>query len=360
MSREIQVTSTLSNCTSSLPDGTYPDTQVTIILTANNGFYFDIVPKIGGWTEGEYLYRNFEKQSDTVYTLTTDFNDFSPYGTKGRMKVYKVEMQAEASKKTVIKDKYGLISVFNPTIDELNELMKKRFMSPSSGSTFLDYVDTAQYLINFMKLYVDVNTEEKEDVYFGPYNTNVKCNLVEDDIIEVDCGNCYIHEKYQNKLDYESEIEMYIPFVGFVELSPNEFMNRRVSLKYQVNVLNGESLAILSSDGDVRQTHSCNVGFKIPYILQAGNDTFQPATVNKDLQPNTNYLNDTPPIIYVKTPIPTNPEHYPYNTTSFYAVLGTLNGYTEVDELDFVVIHDTITQTEIEEIESLLSGGVFL
>lgn len=360
MSRNVKVTNELLNCVSSLPDGTYQDVTTTITLTCNSGFYFEIEPTIGGWYQGEFAYRTFTKVSDTEYTLTTNFDDFSIYGTTGHYAPSSVEIKGEAVKQTSIKDKYGLISVFNPTIEELNELVKKRFMSPTSGTSFMEYIDTAQYLISFFKLYVDVTTDTKEEVYFGPYATGVQCNVMDEDIIEVSCGDVYIHEKYQNKLDYESTITLYLPFVGFVDLSPSDFMNHRVAIKYQVNVINGDALAVITSDGDTKRVESCNVGFKIPYILQGTNDIYQPATVSNELTPNTNYLNDLTPFLYVNTPIPTNPDHYPYNTTNFYAVLGTLTGYTEVDELDFVVVHDTITQTEIEEITSLLRGGVFL
>ena len=50
----------------------------------------------------------------------------------------------------------------------------------------------------------------------------------------------------------------------------------------------------------------------------------------------------------------------PYHDTNIYAVLGDLSGYTEATEIAFKVLSDYITTTEIDEIKSLIAGGIVI
>lgn len=346
----------LSNCVCNYPKGEYIDTDTTFEITCENSYEFQITPTIS-YTIGTNSYSDeFNKIDECTYRITSKLVKGKYYNIIG-----------EASKKTIITDKYGLITAYRLNIEELRTLSKsrwnKRELNPVSvsGTTIYyvpndEYIDTAKYVVSLIKLFIPLNTENKDKLYFGPYDMDMDCDIIDNDLLVLNCGTVNIKEFYGNSIDYEyTDIEIYLPYIGFIKLATTDFMNKNVSLSYQVNVINGESLAIISADNNVMATYSCNISVHIPFQLGANE------YINTEIAPNNNYLYNENPFIYVKTHCAVNPDDtLPYHDTKFYAVLGTLTGYTEATEIDFEVISDFITKTEIDEIKSLISNGVFL
>lgn len=334
----------LENCTLNLDynDWCY---DFNIIVTANEGYDFASNVPFIEYTDksGNHYYPEFEKVSDSVYQIEYE-------GTSDR-----VFLTAIATKSTDIKNKYGLVSVYNPSISDLNRISKIRFDEFNGTTGNFKYTDTAQYLIKLFRIYCKVNTTESERVYFGKYDMQVDCPLVEDEIIILDCGNVTILEKYHNSIDYNNtDIEIYLPFIGFVNLKTSDFMNCTVNLKYQVNVINGDSLAILSVEENELLTQNCNISFKIPYTMEDNNKVYS------DIDANHNYLNSLQPFIYVKRSIMNDDRIKPFNNTSVYDNLFNFSGYSEIVDVNLNITNNYITNTEIDMIKQLLANGVIL
>lgn len=344
----------LTECTCNVQGGYALPVETTFTLTCDSGHEFQITPQIdyGGYeVQSEY----FDKLDDCTCSKTLTLR-----------KGYDYIITGEAVKKTVIIDKYGLITAYRVTKDDLREIAKARFIKPEyepvkvDGTIVLynandEPIDTAKYVVSLIRINIPLITSSKERLYFGPYDMGMDCDIIENDILTLNFGAVEVHGVYGNAIDYEhTDISLYLPYIGFVTLNTSDCMNKTISLSYQVNVLNGEALAIISADNQVIETHSCDIAIKIPYQLSGGDN------VRSDIEPNTNYLHNTNPFIYVRTHIATQPERMPYHDTNIYAVLGDLSGYTEATEIAFKVLSDYITTTEIDEIKSLIAGGIVI
>lgn len=346
----------LTNCKSNYPSGDYLNTETTFIITCEPGYEFQIEPSVTYGNRYDSYSDFLEKVNDTTYQIT-----------KRPVVGWDYVFTAEAIKKSVVIDKYGLITVYRPTKDELKIISTTRWQKRTyepvtiNGTVVLynandEYIDTAKYVTSLLKIYAHLDSDSKARLMFGPYDMGIDCDVLGTDIVTLDCGKVNVKGVYGNSIDYDStDMEAYLPFIGFVQLNTIDFMDKEISLHYQVNVINGDALAVLSADGKIIMTHSCNVSFAVPYQL-GGNEFIQNAIV-----PNTNYLLDEPPFIYVKTHSAVNPDSaLPYHDTKFYSVLGALSGYTEATEIDFDTLAPHITKTEIDEIKTLLGSGVFL
>lgn len=359
-----EIKNNLIRCSTDKPDDVYEFTEQTITLTADNNCEFHVTPKISYYAydetvlpwEWKYWDYEFERISESEYKYTFTPND--------RNKVYTVS--AEAVTKTDITDKYGLIAVYKPTKDILVQLSKVRFATPKLNSVTVDkaviyvateeYIDTAMYMVSLRKMYFKIETTIQENICLGPYNTEIECPVIGTDIISLNMGTIAIAGRHQNIMDYKNtDMQMYLPFIGFVDIEPSDFMDKAISLRYEVNIINGDALAVISANNEVMKMINCNASFPIPYRL---NDR---ENVNSQLEPNTNYLLSEKPFVYVKSYNASVPNgQIPYNDTKFYAKFGDVHGYTQATEIDFEVIHDYITTTEIDAIKQLLETGVFL
>lgn len=360
-----EIKNNLTRCVSNLPDDVYEiGKEITITLYADENCEFHVTPKISYYDFDKtsiphkwvYMDFEFERFSESIYRYT-----FTPNANND---IYTVS--AEAVMKTDITDKYGLIAVYKPTKDILVQLSKVRFYKQSPESVKVgdativlmntEYIDTANYAISLRKMYFSIETSVNENICLGPYNTEIPCDVIGSDIITLNMGTIAIAGRYQNIMDYKNtDMQIYLPFIGFVDLSPSDFMDKAITLKYEVNVINGDALVVLYADNEIMKMMNCNASFPVPYRL---NDR---ENVNTTLEPNTNYLLSEKPFIYVKSYNEAIPDsRLPYNDTKFYAKFSDVTGYTQATEIDLTVIHDYITTSEIDEIKQLLNSGVFL
>lgn len=338
----------LENCTANVEENIEYTGIIDIHVIANEGYDFlSVIPYIQyGTTSGNY-YPEMDKISDTEYHIVFESGErlYPQYND--------IDVHATATKSTGIKNKYGLISVYNPTANDLIEISKLRFEEFYGGN--IHYIDTAQYLIALFRLYCKVETSESERVYFGKYNMQVDCPIVDADILILDCGNVTILEKYHNSIDYNNtDIEIYLPFIGFVNLKTTDYMNCTLNLKYQVNVINGDALAILSVDGNELLTQNCNISFKIPYTMEDNKKVYS------EIDANHNYLNSLQPFLYIKRSILNDNRIKPYNKSSLWGKIGNFTGYSEINDVKLSIQSQHITYTEIAEIKQLLANGVIL
>lgn len=63
------------------------------------------------------------------------------------------------------------------------------------------------------------------------------------DYSEVDCGSLAIPEKYKSFMDYLTRIKLYLPFIGFVDISPTYCMGGALHVKYLCNIIDGSCMA---------------------------------------------------------------------------------------------------------------------
>lgn len=345
----------LTNCTCNVQSGNALPVDTTFTVTCDSNREFQITPQLDYTYGAEVISEYLDKVNDCTYSKSIKL-------VKGR----EYCITGEAVKKSAMIDKYPLTTAYRVTKDELRDIVKRRFVRPEyepvevSGVVVMynvkeEYIDTAKYVTALFRVNIPLQAGEKQRVFFGPYDMEIDCDVLDDDTITLDFGSVEIRGIYGNAIDYEhTDISLYLPYVGFTALNASDFMNKTVSLTYQVNLMNGEALAVISADNQPIQTVTCNVAVKIPYQLSGGE------YVHTDIEPNANYLHEVNPFMYVRTHIATQPDGMPYHDTNIYAVLGTLTGYTEATEIAFAVQSDRITTTEIEEIKSLIAGGVIL
>lgn len=88
-------------------------------------------------------------------------------------------------------------------------------------------------------------------VYIGSVEAlGVNGNLLTERYIEVDMGSLTIPPYWGNFLDYNphTKVEVYIPYSGFQKLDTDIVMNSTINLRYRIDYLSGESVAIILVD----------------------------------------------------------------------------------------------------------------
>lgn len=242
----VHVDSTLSNCTSAdvLPDFYLQGSRVEITLQANENTEFQDTPVLSHQNEtGYYVEKEFtvsadKKTATVVYDLPKTYN------------VQSVSIYAEATPVQVIGGNYGAISVYLVTLENLAEFAKVRFFreTTSAGETNFEYIDLGKYVNRIKRIYCNIPSSSTDVVKCGNYNTNIDCYAPATDKITLDFGSVTVPAPNADTVDYQSEIKLFIPFAGFIDL-PNDFAGEQISLQIDVNVITGNGVARLLHNG---------------------------------------------------------------------------------------------------------------
>ena len=309
------------------------------VLHSNDGFLFKTFPT---WKMGEETGQFALNPNDK--TIASIRWNLYPYITiSGNLTI-----QANATLSASLK--YGFVSIYNPTYDEVDELSKKRFYSVTQEQM----LDLSQYIISFRKLYVDIPQIARELVYFGKYNTNVSSNIITTNFIETDCGTVTIEEYNKNSLDYNGvEIDLYLPFIGNISLNANQVYGKPLHLVYRTNPLNGDCVAVVLSDNVQIAYSQGNVSFDVPINFKYGNLN------NYGTNDNALYMSELQPYIEVRT----NRQYQNMNNdllnNNLWTRISDCSGGVTFGDVELHPVN-RMNKDEYDEIVSFLQGGIIV
>ena len=84
--------------------------------------------------------------------------------------------------------------------------------------------------------------------------------------VSVDCGEAYIPKVRASALDYNpyTRIRLFLPFIGTVELDPDEVIGKTIHVKYKVDVVSGVCVAVVMADNDARYQFAGHCAIPMP------------------------------------------------------------------------------------------------
>ena len=247
----------------------------------------------------------------------------------------------------------AFVNVYNPTQKQLVDSANALFMNFSTGQV----VDTSKYIVAIHKVFVPVSTDEAlQPIKFGSYNTQVNSKVVNLRTAHVSCGKVTVPELHHNALDYSpyTTVRIWLPFLGFFDLSIDELSNKEVELTYTIDLVNGKALAEISNDDGVIYRFVGTAYEREPYHTESLNNV------------STVYINgaynmaDYTPYLLIERPINLTPSNNDLEGLPTYkeVTIGDMTGYVRCRK---VFATDMIaTEAEKNEIEALLCGGVLV
>lgn len=253
-------------------------------------------------------------------------------------------------------------------------------------------------------------------------NTGVNSYPVISQYVEVDCGSITVNEYWGAYLDYEpyTKAEIYLPYIGTHPISIDDIMGKTITIKYHVDVLSGSCTAYVKCGRSVLYSFIGQCSSSIPIgandwtnvitgaltiataigsmvatggasapmganatpqqiehaeamhtaamIRETGSIASTAVNVLKPSIGKSGSMSGTGGLMAIQKPyliltrprqaVPGSQNHYMGYPSFITTPLGSISGYTEVEEVHLDGI--PATDNEIAEIEKLLRGGVYL
>lgn len=289
----------------------------------------------------------------------------------------------------------GLCMVYNPIRSEL--VAFSRYLWSTS---FIDLIpklfqDPMDAIIGLHEIYVTPSVGGRANIVCGYLDSGVETNYVDERYKEIDCGSVDIDENFGTVFDYMyTDVEIFLPFIGYVKLDISEVMRSKISVKYTVDVLTGACNARIYVKRDSYEVHAYSFdgccAASVPYSAGTNSILFQViantglglvtgglaggaagaakgllnanVTVKKSgsFNPNAASMDDKVPFIILQRNIDDTPSQfyewqgYPLHQTAY---LGGCKGYTIATNIHY---SGPATSEEVAEIEDILSNGIIL
>lgn len=166
----------------------------------------------------------------------------------------------------------GFARIYNPNLSQLQKLANYLWTDTTFLQTIVNHAkqlleDPIESIITLNRLPISVPNGEAEVVKVLYIPTNTSMPPVTNQFVDVDCGILQIKHEYDSALDYNpyTDISLVLPFIGVVQLDPDEVMDKTLSLTYRVDVVSGMCVAKVAVDGCVLYQYSGNCAISMPF-----------------------------------------------------------------------------------------------
>lgn len=142
----------------------------------------------------------------------------------------------------------GLITIYELGESNLQSLGKELW-SDNVFQKFLKITaNPIDAIIGLYVSYINFNAETAQNIMLGNVELDILANVVNKPIHDVDLGELKINEFWGDFKDYNpyTKIQLYLPYIGTVDLNVNEIMNSKIKLKYRFNILSNTCVALIT------------------------------------------------------------------------------------------------------------------
>lgn len=247
------------------PDGSIKDYTYVPITLPNTNNNNDPQPETGNQTQAKPQV-NPETSPDTLLDLIIklignklDTPNPPDTGTGNTPPVILPTGSAEA-----------LYKIYNPTQAEINSFGAWLWSSNFVDQLLKVFNNPMESIIGLHKVYASPIIGGRSNIKVGYLDSGVISNFVSNQYTKIDCGTVNLQEYFGNVFDYSpyTNIELYLPCIGFVQLDVGNVMRSSINITYTVDVLTGACIAEINvkrdGSGGVLYSYSGNCASQYP------------------------------------------------------------------------------------------------
>lgn len=358
---KIPIKLNLTNCKSNvsyllsigdvLPSGQYDAKNITVTLTADDGFLFndDVTYYSYDAKLKQYILNTIKATHTGTITFIMTGGSASDYdaNTLGKYPL----INATATKEETINNGLDSIHLYNMTNSELDDLSNKLISYIKAGPDIATY-DYTRFINQVYRLPFSLPSFMLTDttkVECGLVNLNVNTHKLTKETYDINVGTIDCTGVNKNSLDYNSlECNLILPYVPSIKLSVNDLIDNKLKITYRINLLNGMCTIVV--DNDTGNIYTSNVSVATNLQIFGSYEDKDIGNLNSVLN---NKVRQAYLIINSKKPIK-NLTCYPCNDH------GKLKNYHGLTKTTNTTINIGGTINEVNDVISQLEKGVFI
>ena len=301
----------------------------------------------------------------------------------------------------------GMCSIYLPSKALLKDFSNYLWSNDFFDNILKNYQSPLENIISLSIIPAIAQPDDVRYISIGNCTTNILCTITNEQYVSVECGQLDLKEHYGNFSDYSpnTSIDIYLPYIGYRQIDIDDFMSGKIRVRYQCDILTGDCVAEIYSEGKGKSklmyTFNGNISYNVPlsganylqYYLSivsgigsvatgvaqgiGGNPlggigtaasgvgqilTSKPAYGRSgSLGSAAGYLSYRRPFLVRKSPINTTAKNLAQESgyiSNKGQKIGDYSGFTKCAAV--VLDGITATKSELDEIETLLKEGVII
>ena len=301
----------------------------------------------------------------------------------------------------------GMCSIYLPSKALLKDFSNYLWSTDFFDNILKNYQSPLENIISLSIIPAIAQPDDARYISIGNCTTNILCTITNEQYVSVECGSINLKEHYGNFSDYSpnTSIDIYLPYIGYRQIDIDDFMAGKIRVRYQCDILTGDCVAEIYSEGKGKSklmyTFNGNISYNVPlsganylqYYLSivsgigsvatgvaqgiGGNPlggigtaasgvgqilTSKPAYGRSgSLGSAAGYLSYRRPFLVRKSPINTTAKNLAQESgyiSNKGQKIGDYSGFTKCAAV--VLDGITATKSELDEIETLLKEGVII
>lgn len=166
----------------------------------------------------------------------------------------------------------GFTRIYNPTLSQVQELAQYLWKTDNIFETLWNKIKQSfenpmDAMIAFNIVPVSVPDGGNVDFSIMYIPTGIELTRAATQFVDVDCGTVELKGYYGSALDYSpnTHVQCYLPYIGMIELNPDEVMNTTLQVKYRVDIVSGGCVAKILVDGNCLYQYSGHCSISVPF-----------------------------------------------------------------------------------------------
>lgn len=205
---------------------------VRLKVVAKEGYYFGTEDTVFAWVS-DIDKIDFNLDSDGSYYYDVNYSDIDSYTWRLDYTITKGGAPEPSGSYP------NFYTVYAPTADNMKVVNNTIFFGDSGVE------NAVNKFISFKKFFCDIPTDGSKQLTAGNVKFNTVAPTIKASIVTIECGKVVVNEKYGSLVDYNpyTNYVLYLPFIGFVDISSRYITQFGLSVSYEVDVVSGRCLA---------------------------------------------------------------------------------------------------------------------
>lgn len=170
---------------------------------------------------------------------------------------------------------FGFISIYNASEADLKALAQWLWSANFTDNINKNYIDPFNNILALVMVNLDLNIADTSQLKIGNTNSLISMHKLSgsDQIQHVDYGWIDVKERWGSFLDYNTTFTIWLPFIGFRSLKPDDMVDGEINVYYKVDLLTGDAVCYIRTRKNSKRSKSlekilycynCNVFTQIP------------------------------------------------------------------------------------------------
>lgn len=164
---------------------------------------------------------------------------------------------------------FGFSKIYNPSVAEMQSIASWLWSDDFDENIKLNFVSPFENIVTIALVPWGLSTVAGI-MRIGNVDSNIPVPIVTRQYDEVNCGSINVLEYWGSFLDYNATYSIYLPYIGFRSLKPDDFVNGDLGVVYHIDNLTGCVVAFIwaiKEDGikHVLYTYSGNMFYNVAF-----------------------------------------------------------------------------------------------